>query len=146
MSVGYSLYYYRNTRNPLIKRFLSLGAIDASSSITIEAVLETPKVTETVINQFIKANHVIKSEEGKLFLNVAKIKHDALYYGLFLLVLSEFIIVFILLLTVFVPTVVEIPLIVQVLVFIIGNIIIGVLTYLEAWPYFHLNIVLDKVS
>lgn len=139
MSVGYSLQHYGDTRNPLIERFLELGAIDASSSVTVDAVLEPSRVTETVINQFVKRNHIAKSEEGKLFLNVEKVKHDALRFGLLQLALGEIIIVTILLLTLFTLTAVEIPLIFQVLAFIIGNVIIGVLTYLEAWPYFRLG-------
>lgn len=139
MSVGYSLYYYGNTRNPLIERFLELGAINESASVTMEAVLEPSRVTETVVNQFVKRNHIARSEEGKLFLNVEKLKHDALRTGLLQLALGEIIVVTILLLTLFVPTVVEIPLIVHVLVFIVGNAIVGVLTYLEAWPYFRLS-------
>jgi len=140
MSVGYSLYYYRNTRNPLIERFLELEAINESTSVTMEAMLEpSSRVTETVVNQFVKRNHIMKSEEGKLFLNVEKLKHDALRTGLLQLALGEVIIVTILLLTLFVPTAVEIPLIVHVLVFIVGNAIVGVLTYLEAWPYFRLR-------
>ena len=139
MSVGYSLQYYWDTRNPLIERFLELGAIDANSSVTVDAVLEPSRVTETAINRFVKRNHIAKSEEGKLFLNVEKVKHDALRTGLLQLALGEIIIVIILLLTLLVPTVVEIPLIVHVLVFIVGNAVIGVLTYLEAWPYFRLG-------
>jgi hypothetical protein len=61
MSVGYSLHYYWDTRNPLIERFLELGAIDASSSVTVDAVLEPSRVTETVISQFVKRNHIAKS-------------------------------------------------------------------------------------
>ena len=139
MSVGYSLQYYWDTRNPLIERFLELGAIDANSSVTVDAVLEPSRVTETASNRFVKRNHIAKSEEGKLFLNVEKVKHDALRTGLLQLALGEIIIVIILLLTLLVPTVVEIPLIVHVLVFIVGNAVIGVLTYLEAWPYFRLG-------
>lgn len=106
----------------------------------MEAVLElSSKVTETVINQFLKRNHIGKSKEGKLFLNVEKVKRDALRTGLLQLALGEIIILIILLLTLFVPTVVEIPLIIHVSVFIMGNVIIGVLTYLEAWPYFRLS-------
>ena len=139
MSVGHSLHYHWNTRNPLIERFLELRAINEGASVTMDAVLEPSRITQTVINQFVKRSHIVESEKGKLFLNVEKVKHDAFRMGLLQLALGEIILVIILLLTLFAPTVVEIPLIAQVAIFIVGNAFIGVLTYLEAWPYFRLR-------
>ena len=66
IKMSHMLTYNFRTRNPLIKRFLELGAISVDSSTSLESVLEAKYVTETVVNRFKTNEHVLLSDAEKL--------------------------------------------------------------------------------
>lgn len=75
--MSHMLTYNFRTRNPLIKRFLELGAVSDDSSTSLESVLEAEHVTETVVNRFKTNGHILISDAGKLYLNVPKARQQA---------------------------------------------------------------------
>ncbi len=138
MSIGYSLRYYYSIRNPLIRKFSDLGALAEESAIPF-AVLEPDFVTREVINQFLSNGYISTSKNGSLYLDVHKVRPQTLRRGLILFLVGEVFLIAILSLFLFAPTVTEVPSFVVLSVFLIGTLLLGLFSYLEAWPFFYLR-------
>jgi len=133
------LTYNFRTRNPLIKRFLELGAVSSDSSTSLESVLEAEQVTETVVNRFKTNRHVLISDSEKLYLNVPKVRQQALRLGLLYFFMLDSIVVVIVALLMFAPTVVPVPGLFPPALLFFGTMVASFFSYIEAWPFFYLR-------
>jgi len=133
------LTYNFRTRNPLIKRFLELGAVSSDSSTSLESVLEAEQVTETVVNRFKTNGHVLISDAEKVYLNVPKVRQQALRLGLLYFFMLDSIVVVIVALLLFAPTVVPVPGLFPSALLFFGTMVASFFSYIEAWPFFYLR-------
>ena len=139
IKMSHMLTYNLRTRNPLIKRFLELGAVSSDSSTSLESVLKAKQVTETVVNRFVANEHVLISETGTLHLNVPNIRQQALRFGLLYFLMLEFIVVVIVAILLFVPTIVPVPGLFHPALLFLGTMVASFFSYIEAWPFFYLR-------
>ncbi|MHA1481004.1 MAG: hypothetical protein ACTSQZ_06245 [Candidatus Thorarchaeota archaeon] len=137
--MSHMLTYNFRTRNPLIKRFLELGAVSSDSSTSLESVLEAEQVTETVVNRFKTNRHVLISDSEKLYLNVPKVRQQALRLGLLYFFMLDSIVVVIVALLMFAPTVVPVPGLFPPALLFFGTMVASFFSYIEAWPFFYLR-------
>lgn len=139
IKMSHMLTYNFRTRNPLIKRFFELGAISDDSSTSLESVLEAKHVTETVVNRFKTNGHVLMSDTEKLYLNVPEVRQQALRFGLLYFIMLEFIVVVIVAMLLFVPTVVPVPGLFPPALLFVGTMVASFFSYIEVWPFFYLR-------
>ena len=137
--MSHALTYNFRTRNPLIKRFLELGAVSVDSSISLESVLETKWVTETGVNRFKTNGQILESDSGKLYLNVPEIRQQALRFGLLYFIMLDFIVIVLVALLLLVPTVVPVPQLFPQALLFVGTMVASFFSYLETWPFFYLR-------
>ena len=139
MSIGFSFSYYKSIRNPVLRRMSDLGAVCVESATTIETILESDRVSRGAVNQFLTLEYISTSENGGLYLNVRRIRQMARRTGLLFFLITESILITILWLLLFGPTVIEVPPLLVWSLLIGGEISIVLLTYLEGWPFFYLR-------
>ncbi len=132
------LFFNRRVRNPALRHLVNLGATSPDSAVPLSTLVEQSTLSERSIRSLVRANWISTTEDGLLYLAIAKIRQRSLRISIAQFVLLEVIMIIVTILIAFSPRVSMPPWLI-VIIFVLLTLIATSCTYLEAWPYFHLN-------
>lgn len=138
LSAAFSIYYYRNVRDPTIKRMVELKALESSSGLLMSTIIESGKTDEKNVRQLIRQGILMEAVDGRIYLNTGDVKRRSRRMGIMLFSILEFIVVILTFMMTFYSVAAFPPSFVFAFFFTMTTIIAG-LSYMEARPYFLLR-------
>ncbi len=132
------LFFNRRVRNPALIHLVNLGATSPDSAVPLAALVKQSTLSESSIRSLVRVKWISTTEDGLLYLDMAKVQQRSLRISLAQFVLLEVIMIIITVLIAF-SSRVSVPLGFVIIIFVLLTLIVTICTYLEAWPYFHLK-------
>ncbi len=83
---GFSAFYYRNVRDPIIERLMELRALDEATAVPTGLVTARDDITDEMVQLCTGGGYVAETPDGRVYLDVDNVRRTSLRYSAVLLV------------------------------------------------------------